>query len=286
MPLRRLLILTAILTASAALSAPSAGAATAGAAQGLETDALDCTVASTAGCVPGRTLTLRNRKFLCERPLARWGRLPLKVVITFTPGRRFGANGAVDLHTGCAGDGNSNTVDLILDVRGNGRTYGPGVDAVKVRQRAGYLRGIQITGRVNCGPRYSRAVHQDGVQLQGGRNITFVDFRVGNYRRGRSTCQGAGGAFFYSGAQGFRPRNIRVVRGRYIACNHSLFAGLGTGSVRNARFRSGRTDGTDPKCRGFAGAPPCDIRANVSISNLVCQRWSWSRNRWIASPPR
>jgi hypothetical protein len=281
MPPRRLLILAAILTASAAL-APSAGAATAGGAQGLEAAALDCTVASTAGCVPGRTITLTNRKFFCNRPLSRWGRLPLKVIVRFTVGRRFGGNGAIDLYTGCAGDGNANTIDLIVDVRGNGRTYGPGIDAFKVRRGAGYNRGIQVTGTVQCGPRYGGA-HQDGVQVQGGRNITFVDFNVGRYNLGRSTCQGAGGAFFYSGGG----QNIDVVRGRYIACNHSLFIGAGTGSVRNARFRSGRTDGTDPKCRGFAGSPPCEVRtSSVRRSGLICQRWHARRNVWVASPPR
>lgn len=285
MPLRHLLVLAAILAASALFASPTA-AASSGTTQGLEASLLDCTVASTADCVPGRTLRLRNRKFLCNRPLARYGRLPLKVVINFSVGRRFGGNGAIDLYTGCAGDGNPATIDLIVDVRGNGRTYGPGVDAFKVRQRAGYNRGIQVTGHVDCGPRYSAGVHQDGVQLQGGRNIAFVDFSVGRYSRGRSTCQGAGGAFFYSGAQGYRPFNIDVIRGRYIACNHSLFAGLGTGSVVGARFRSGRTDGTDRKCRGFHGSPPCDIRANVGISRLVCQRWNARRDRWVTSRPR
>jgi hypothetical protein len=274
-------ILAAIVTASAAF-APSAGAATAGGAQGLETAALDCTVASTAGCVAGRTLTLRNRKFFCNRPLARWGRLPLKVVVNFTRGRRFGANGAIDLYTGCAGDANPATIDLIVDVRGNGRTYGPGNDAFKVRRGAGYNRGIQVTGTVQCGPRYTRASHQDGVQVQGGRNITFVDFNVGRYNLGRSTCQGAGGAFFYSGGG----TNIDVVRGRYIACNHSLLTGRGTGAVVRARFRSGRTDGSDPKCRNFAGSAPCDIGSGVRVSNLVCQRWHARRNVWVASPPR
>ena len=274
-PLRRLLLLTAILTASAAL-APSGGPATVGTAHAA------CTVASTAGCVPGRTITLTNRKFFCNRPLARWGRLPLKVIVRFTVGRRFGGNGAIDLYTGCAGDGNGNTIDLIVDVRGNGRTYGPGVDAVKVRRGAGYNRGIQLTGSAQCGPRYTASEHQDGVQVQGGRNITFVDFRIGFYNRGRSTCQGAGGAFFYSGSG----RNIDIVRGRYIACNHSLLVSRGTGSVRNARFRSGRTDGTDPKCRGFHGSRPCDVRAGVSISRLICQRWNARRDRWVASPPR
>jgi hypothetical protein len=284
MPFRNLLVLAFILTASAAFASP-VGAATSGTAATSAT-ALACTVADTSTCVPGRTIIRRNQKFLCDRPLARYGRLPLKVVINFTAGRRFGANGAIDLVTGCAGDGDSNTIDLIVDVKGNGRTYGAGHDAMKVRQRAGYLRGIQITGRVQCGPRFNRAAHQDGVQLQGGRNITFVDFRVGRYDLGRSTCQGAGGAFFYSGASGYVPTNIDVVRGRYIACNHSLFAGLGSGSVRGAMFRSGRTDGTDPRCRGFAGSIPCDIRNAVTLSNLTCQRWSWPRNRWIASAPR
>jgi hypothetical protein len=284
LPLRRLFVLAVILTGLTAGFAPSAGAATSGTAA-ASASALACTVADTSTCVPGRTIVRRNRKFLCDRPLARYGRLPLKVVINFTAGRRFRANGAIDLVTGCAGDGNSNTIDLIVDVKGNGRTYGAGHDAMKVRQRAGYLRGIQITGVLQCGPRV-RGAHQDGVQLQGGRNITFVDFRVGRYDLGRSTCQGAGGAFFYSGASGYVPRNIDVVRGRFIACNHSLFAGLGSGSVRGARFRSGRTDGTDRRCRGFAGSIPCDIRNAVTLSNLTCQRWSWPRNRWIASPPR
>ncbi|MGH7359778.1 MAG: hypothetical protein ACREJR_13270, partial [Candidatus Rokuibacteriota bacterium] len=235
MSLRRLLVSSAILTAAAAL-APATGTGIGGTVQDAAAADPGCTVATTRDCDAGRTITRTNRRFYCDRPLRRWGRLPLKVVLNFSRGRRFGQN-AVDLTTGCAGDRNPRTVDLILLVRGNGRTYGPGVDAVKVRHRAGYNRGIQITGRADCGPRYTPAMHQDGVQLQGGRNITFVDFRVGRYARGRSTCQGAGGAFFYSGANGNRPRNIDVVRGRFIACNRSLLGGLGSGSVRRARFR-------------------------------------------------
>jgi hypothetical protein len=286
MRFRHVFVLAAILTASAA-AAPSAGAATAEGSQLAETALLDCTVASTRNCEPGTKIKRRNRGFHCTRPLSRWGRLPLKVKVKFSKGRRFGGNGAIDLDTGCAGDGDPSTIDLIVKVKGNGRSHGPGVDAFKVRQRAGYNAGIQVTGDVDCGPRYSRAVHQDGVQLQGGRDITFVDFTVGSYRRGKSTCQGAGGAFFYSGASGYTPQNIDVVRGKYIACNHSLFTGLGTGSVVGAKFRSGRTDGSDRKCRGFHGSPPCELRsAGVSTSRLTCERWHPRRNRWVSSPPR
>jgi len=240
-----------------------------------------CNLADTSGCVPGSTLNLRDTKFFCDRPLSTYGRLPLKVVIDFTPGRPFGGNGAIDLYSGCAGDGNSNTIDLIVDVEGDGRTYGPGVDAFKVRQAAGYNNGIQITGHVDCGPRHSPTDHQDGVQLQGGRNIAFVDFSVGNYATGRSTCQGAGGAFFYSGASGYTPYNVDVIRGSYIGCNHSLFRGSGTGDVVDGRFRSGRTDGTDPVCVGYAASPACvGGSGGVTMSNVTCQSWNRSADRW------
>ena len=240
-----------------------------------------CTVADTSGCVPGSTLTLTDAKFLCDRPLSSYGTLPLKVVLNFTPGRLFGANGAVDLYTGCAGDGNSSTIDLIVDVNGDGTTYGPGADAFKVRQGAGHNAGIQLTGHVDCGPRYTPDAHQDGVQLQGGRDITFVDFSVGNYATGRSTCQGAGGAFFYSSSSGYVPTNIDVVRGSYIACNHSLVRGAGSGDVVDAHFRSGRTDGTDPVCSQFAGSPACDGDASgVTTTRVTCQRWNATSDRW------
>jgi hypothetical protein len=285
MRFRHLFVPAFILTASLAAPAPAA-AATAEGAQQAETALLDCTVASTSTCSPGRKITFRNRRFHCTRPLRRYGRLPLKVKVKFSRGRRFGGSGAIDLDTGCAGDDDPSTIDLIVKVRGNGRTHGPGVDAFKVRQRAGYNRGIQVTGDVDCGPRFSRHTHQDGVQLQGGRDITFVDFTVGRYRRGKSTCQGAGGAFFYSGASGYHPQNIHVVRGKFIACNHSLFAGLGSGTVVGAKFRSGRVDGTDRRCRRFFSAPPCELRSpSVSTSGLTCERWDRRRNRWVASPP-
>jgi hypothetical protein len=280
MSFRRLIVLH-ILTASAAVFAGPAVAATEGgssAARGVaavETAVADCSVTGTRGCVAGRTLRVRNRMWRCTRPLSRYGRLPLKVVVSFARGRRFAAGG-IDLYTGCAGDGDPSTIDLIVDVKGNGRTHGPGADAFKVRREAGYRRGIQVTGRVDCGPRYSSAGHQDGVQLQGGRDITFVDFRVGRYGRGRSTCQGAGGAFFASNAA-----NIEVVRGRYIACNRGLLmGGRSTGSVRRAKIRSGRTDGSDPVCRGYHGSRPCDAVDGVTLTRVTCQRWNARRDRW------
>ena len=236
-------------------------------------------MASTSGCVARTTLTFRDTQWVCDRALSSYGQLPLRVVVDYTPGRAYNGNGAVDLISGCAGDGNAQTIDLILDVRGDGRTYGPGQDAVKVRLTAGYTGGIQLTGRANCGPRQA-AAHQDGVQLQGGRDITFVDFVIGDYDNGRSTCQGAGGAFFYSGAGGYQPQNVDVVRGKYIGCNHALLAGTGTGEVTGAMFRSGRTDGTDPVCVGYAASEPCIDQSAVTMSGLTCQSWNRESDQW------
>ena len=203
-------------------------------------------------------------------------------MLNYTPGRAFFGNGAVDLTTGCAGDADAQTIDLIVDIRGDGRTHGPGVDAFKVRLQAGYSGGIQLTGHADCGPKSDPEVHQDGVQLQGGRDITFVDFTIGDYDNGRSTCQGAGGAFFYSAAGGTEPQNIDVVRGKYIACNHSLFAGTGSGEVSDASFRSGRTDGTDQLCNGYSASNACLDESAVTMARVTCQRWNRDTDTWDA----
>jgi chitodextrinase len=239
-----------------------------------------CSVADTSGCVPASTLTFRDGQFRCDRPLSSYGALPLKVVMEYTPGRLFTGNGAVDLITGCVGDGDSSTIDLIVDIRGDGRTYGPGQDALKVRLGAS---GIQITGHADCGPREAGA-HQDGIQLQGGRDIAFVDFTIGDYDAGLATCQGAGGAFFYSGANGNTAQDTHVVRGKYIGCNHSLFIGEGSGSVSDAMFRSGRTDGSDPVCTGYAASEACTGSApGVSTRNLTCETYDRGARRFASS---
>ena len=150
----------------------------------------------------------------------------------------------MQLGTGCVGDGTTAT-DLVLDIRGDGRTYGPGEDAVRLMNARPGASNLQIEGRADCGGRVGDA-HQDGIQVLGGTNVTFRNFQIGNYDAGLSTCQGAGGAFFYSLAS----TNTRVEGGKYIACNHSLLANAASGHVSGAMFRSGRTDGTDPICVG------------------------------------
>ena len=67
----------------------------------------------------------------------------------------------------------------------------------------------------------------------------------------------------------------------YIACNHSLFMGGGSGDVLDARFRSDRTDGSDPLCAEFAASPACPGDASgVTMTNVTWQRWNASTDRW------
>ena len=218
----------------------------------------------------------------CTRPVRDYATngLPLRVVMLYTINYRPPTGGgAVQLDTGCVGDGTTAT-DLILDVRGNGRTYGPGEDAVRLTNARPGASNLQIEGRADCGGRMGDA-HQDGIQILGGTNVTFRNFQVGNYDAGLSTCQGAGGAFFYSLAS----TNTRVEGGKYIACNHSLLANAPAGHVSGAMFRSGRTDGTDPVCVGYAASDPCmgsAMSGSVTVSGLTCQIWNRNLDRWDA----
>ena len=172
-----------------------------------------CTVDVTTGCTPRTTLSFTDETWTCSRPLARYGKLPIKVIATFTNNlTRFG----VRLDPGCTGDRDPSTIDLILDVRGDGQTYGTADDAIRITNASPGASNIQITGHADCGKKQS-AFHQDGIHAIGGTNITFVDFTIGDWNTGVATCQGAGGAVFYSGATGVAPRNMTVIRGRYIS---------------------------------------------------------------------
>ena len=193
-------------------------------------------MASTSGCVPGTTVTVTNAKWTCNRPLSSYGTLPIKVVVKYT--RTTSENGAVDLVGGCVGDSNASSIDLILDVQGDGRTVGNTVDAVKLRLNP---RNIQITGRANCGPRTPGA-HADGIQNQGSTNITFADFQIGNYDAGLATCQGAGGIAFWTGSP-----QMHFVRGKFVGCNHALNATQA--STASSTYRLDVALGTDGRQR-------------------------------------
>jgi hypothetical protein len=164
---------------------------------------------------PGTVITT-TAPWNCWSSLADFGPLPIKVVSTMpNPGN----DNAINLR-GCYGDGNPATVDLILDVRGNGGTIGTAYDAVRIGQNA---RDLVVTGNVECGARHSDpSIHQDIVQALSGSRITFVDFTSGDPDSGRWTCWGAGGGWYVSWANGTIPTDLVCLRCALATFNQNL----------------------------------------------------------------
>jgi hypothetical protein len=246
---------------------------------------------------PRSRIVRTNRGFSCRRPLAqiarsRGGRLPLLVQLKFTRYVNI-APGTVEIRRGCRGDGNRNTIDLILRIGGNGRSRGGTVDAIKIREDP---HGIQITGYANCGPQgvgpdgrpdTRDDQHQDGAQIQGGRNIHFIDFRWGNWAKRRSTCQGAAGTFVPGSVNNWPVVGMACIRCRSVSCNHGMLISRAQGTVvRNSWWRSGNpaerrgilANGQTGLCNH--GSPPCLVPPGESSGNRIsgqfCDRWPYN----------
>jgi len=227
-------------------------------------------------CKPGTKIVKTNEPWHCNRPLVSYGKLPIKVVIVSTGAWDEGI--AASVNNGCVGSPGTD-VNLIIDIQGEGARSdtGSGSDAFKTRVNPQNLR---ITGSFQCG-RQANNAHQDAVQIQGGTNITFVNGVTGDYEKGLSTCQGAGGGPFYSLNQ---ITNVDILGGAWINCNHSL-AGVHPGTdndIIDAKFRSGRNDGSDPNC-DFHSSKPCVYTRALNLRRVTCEQWI--EGRWVAVPP-
>ena len=249
-----------------------------------------CDLENTRGCVPGAELVLTDEQWRCRQPLARYaqelgGTLPLKVTATFTTFVET-SGPVIDLRESCTGDG-TDAVDLILDVQGDGRTRGGTGDAVSVKLTA---RDLEITGNVDCGPRQAGS-HQDGIQAQGGRDITFVDLEVGDWDAERSTCTGATGGLDISsgGLAQTRPVDYRCIRCRVMACRRGFSTDGSIGvRVTDSAFRSGNpAEREQPLATGEVGLcdfvlSACEIHPGareVVFERNVCDEYPYEARR-------
>ena len=152
----------------------------------------------------------------CNGSLASFGELPVKVVSTIA---NPGNDNAINLR-GCHGDGDPATVDLILDVRGNGGSVGTAYDAVRIGQNA---HDLVVTGNAECGARHTNpSIHQDVVQALSGNRIEFRDFTSGDPFTGRWTCWGAGGGWYVTWANGSIPTDMVCLRCILATYNQNL----------------------------------------------------------------
>lgn len=273
----------------------------------------DCSRSDATGCaaVAGSRISLLNERFSCRRSLAEIaadnpigpgtgpGTLPLLVEVSFTTYVEL-SPAVVEFQQGCFGDGDDESIDVILEVDGDGRTRGGTVDAIKVRLDA---HDIQITGHANCGPRGTGAdgidgtiddLHQDGAQLQGGDTIEFIDFEWGEWDTGTATCQGAAGTFVPGMVNpGYPAINMSCIRCKSVSCNHGMAIGSGSefAYVEDSMWRTGNpADTMVPLATGAVGicrndGPPCIVAddwhngfppaSNPLIVGNTCDRWPY-----------
>jgi len=238
-----------------------------------------------ADCFYGTLINLTNEQFRCSQPLANYGPLPLKLVWNFTGNPDFGDQGHLDFLNGCRGDGNSDTIDVIVASNADGVTVGAAGGAGKFRT-AGPI-DIQITGNFDCGPLGSSGAHQDTWQFHPDWPVARLDIvngTSGDWDAGTATCIGAGGAIFFSNRY-----DVDVFGGRYVTCNHGYFGNSSSSNlVVDAGFRTGRTDGSDPKCDPYNPSDPCLGPSAFSppaaqFTNVICQRWL--NGAWQNRPP-
>ncbi|HXV58440.1 MAG TPA: hypothetical protein VD704_11275 [Gaiellaceae bacterium] len=167
---------------------------------------------------PGHVI-VTDRPWGCQGALADFGELPVKVVSTIANAGPNDNDNAINLR-GCYGDGDPATIDLILDIRGDGDDVGTSYDAVRIGQNA---RDLVVTGNAECGARNSNpAIHQDIVQALSGARIEFRDFTSGNPATGRWTCWGAGGGWYVTWANGSIPTDLVCLRCRLATFNQNL----------------------------------------------------------------
>jgi hypothetical protein len=168
---------------------------------------------------PAATTITTNRPWSCSGSLASFGELPVKVVSTIANASANDNDNAINLR-GCFGDGDPATVDLILDIRGNGGAVGTSYDAVRIGQNA---RDLVVTGNAECGARSSNpSIHQDIVQALSGARIEFRDFTSGDPFTGRWTCWGAGGGWYITWANAGIPTDMICLRCILATYNQNL----------------------------------------------------------------
>ncbi|MGH3013320.1 MAG: SRPBCC family protein [Gaiellaceae bacterium] len=137
---------------------------------------------------PGTTIRT-TESWECDRPLDDYGDLPIIVKSRIADQARPAE--AVTLSgPDCAGDGNPETIDLVLEIEGDGGDVGPTSDAVRIKLGA---HDIEIEGYADCGEA-PPGVRQNGIHVMLGYRITFVGFRIGDPDAGEWTCEGASGA--------------------------------------------------------------------------------------------
>ena len=189
---------------------------------------------------PGTTIRTGDT-WVCEGPLEDYGELPITVRSRMDNGvaRPRPAEAVILSGPDCTGDGDPQTIDLVLEIEGNGAELGPASSAVKVKLGA---HDIQISGFANCGAA-ADGVQQSAIHVMLGYRITFADFDVGDLETEEATCRGTWGTFVIEerSRKDPEPEDVVCVRCTLVSGDRALYIGrsLRSGS-RHSIFISER----------------------------------------------
>ncbi len=192
---------------------------------------------------PGTTIrTAENWE--CDRPLEQYGDLPI-IVKSRIEDQAQPLEAVTLSGPDCAGDGNPQTVDLVLEIEGDGAEIGSTSDAVKVRLGA---HDIEVTGFADCGESHP-GVQQNGIHVMLGYRITFRGFRIGDADARTPTCDGAGGALSIEerSEEDPEPEDVVCVRCTIVSPNRGLYVGDSVRSgARDSTFVAAREAFVEP----------------------------------------
>ena len=166
----------------------------------------------------------------------------------------------VRLGAGCVGDSNPSSIDLILDIRGNGQTYGTGDDAIRIMNELPGASNIQITGQANCGKKQG-SYHQDGVQAHRWHEHHLRRLHDRQLRRRHRHLPGRRRHDLLLRLPTQHERGSRQVH--RLQPRPARRRGAASGSVVGAHFRTGRFDMATGLCEDgnsgqpYSASPPC-----------------------------
>lgn len=173
---------------------------------------------------PGTTIRTDDT-WLCDRRLEYYGELPIivKSRLDNDAARQRAAEAVVLSGPECAGDGDPGTIDLVLEIEGDGAELGPSSSAVKVKLGA---HDIQITGFANCGAA-SPGLQQSAIHVMLGYRITFVDFQAGDLEAEKPTCHGSWGALVIEerSNEDPEPEDVVCVRCTLVSDERAVYIG-------------------------------------------------------------
>jgi hypothetical protein len=236
-------------------------------------------------------LTFTNINWRCRAPISSYAvdGMPLHVVVNTTnaASRNWNVNGAIRFDDGCRGDGDPSTIDITVNIAGNGADIGPAGDALVLAGGTDIDLG---PSRIDCGAGGAQGGHEDAFRANRGHRLTMYGLETGDWDSLTPTCHGAGGNLYYDNVNGSPAgtTNVRCVECKIVASagvpeqQFGVGAGYGwstdSGSIRNCLAA------VRPNWHYMSGGQPIAVRA-IDVDNFTIQFATGTNTPLSGQPP-